>query len=78
MGKVINRHKITAFGIGCSKILAEGGGFMGRGWGRGNLIGIVFIAAGSLIILGMILPKVFWWFLLGLVLIAIGVWFLRC
>lgn len=51
---------------------------MGRGWGRGNLIGIVFIAAGTLIILGMILPKVFWWFLLGLVLIVIGVWFLRC
>ena len=51
---------------------------MGRGWMHGNLIGFVFIAAGALIILGMILPKVFWWFLLGLILIAIGVWLLRC
>lgn len=78
MGKEIIRHKSTAFGIGYCSILVEGGVLMGRGWGRGNLIGIVFIAAGTLIILGMILPKVFWWFLLGLVLIVIGVWFLRC
>lgn len=77
MGEEI-RHKTTAFGIGYSKILVGGGGFMGRGWLHGNLIGFVFIAAGALIILGMILPKVFWWFLLGLVLIAIGVWMLRC
>lgn len=51
---------------------------MGRGWLCGNLIGFVFIAMGVMIILGMILPKVFWWFLLGLLLIAIGVWLLRC
>lgn len=51
---------------------------MGRGWRQGNALGYLFILAGALIILGMILPKVFWWFALGVVLIGIGVWLLRC
>ena len=51
---------------------------MGRGRRRGNLLGLVCIAVGTAIILGMILPKAFWWFFLGAALIAVGIWLLRC
>lgn len=39
---------------------------------------MICVAAGMMIILGMVLPKAFWWFLLGAALIAVGVWLLRC
>lgn len=42
------------------------------------MFGLICILAGGMIILGMILPKAFWWFLLGVALIAFGVWLLRC
>lgn len=41
-------------------------------------IGIFCIAAGILIILGMVLPAGFWWFVLGVILIAAGIWCIRC
>ena len=57
----------------------EGGGFyMGRWRRRWLLPGLVCIALGAVIILGMILPKAFWWFLLGTALIVLGVWLIRC
>ena len=51
---------------------------MGRGRLRWSLPGLVCIALGAVIILGMILPKAFWWFLLGAALIALGVYLIRC
>ena len=51
---------------------------MGRGRRRWSLPGLICIALGTAIILGMILPKAFWWFLLGLALIGFGVWLIRC
>ena len=51
---------------------------MGRGRRRWCLPGLVCIALGALIILGMILPKAFWWFRIGAALIALGVWLIRC
>ena len=51
---------------------------MGRRRRRSNLLGLVCILAGLTIILGMILPKAFWWFLLGTALVGAGVWLLRC
>jgi|GEM_PF-2076070 len=41
-----------------------------RSWNR--TLGCVLMAVGALIILGMILPGAFWWFVLGAVLIAVG------
>ena len=51
---------------------------MGRGRRRWSLPGLICIALGTTIILGMILPKAFWWFLLGMGLIGFGVWLIRC
>ena len=36
------------------------------------------IALGLLIILGVVLPGVFWWLLLAAALLALGIWLLRC
>lgn len=42
------------------------------------LLGIFCIVVGILIILSMILPAGFWWFALGVALIAAGIWCVRC
>lgn len=47
-----------------------------RGKG-GCTLGLVLIAVGILIILGILLPTGFWWFVLAGILIAIGVYLLR-
>jgi hypothetical protein len=36
------------------------------------------IALGLLILMGVILPGVFWWLLLAAALLAFGIWLLRC
>ena len=41
-------------------------------------IGIGCVVAGVFIILALVLPAGFWWFVLGGALIAAGVWLLRC
>ena len=51
---------------------------MGRRRRPGSVLGLVCILAGLVIILSMILPAGFWWFILGATLIAIGIWLLRC
>ncbi len=51
---------------------------MGRRRRPRLLLGVFLIAVGAIIILSMILPAGFWWFILGLGLIALGIWFLRC
>ncbi len=51
---------------------------MGR-WRRKWLLpGLVCSALAALILLGMILPTAFWWFLLGMALIVLGVYLIRC
>lgn len=40
--------------------------------------GLICLTAGLVIILSMILPVKFWWFLLGSALIGIGVYLMRC
>lgn len=46
--------------------------------GRHGFLGCVAIAAGLVIILSLVLPTQFWWFILAAALIYIGVWYVRC
>ena len=41
-------------------------------------IGKLFIILGTTILLAMILPVRFWWFILGVTLISFGIWYNRC
>ena len=45
--------------------------------GRNNIWGFVAIITGVVIFLALILPTEFWWFILAVILIAAGIWFLR-
>ena len=45
--------------------------------GRGGIWGCAAIAAGLMIILALILPTEFWWFLAAAALIALGIWYSR-
>ena len=53
-----------------------GGGFLRRG--RNTLLGYVAILAGLIIILSLVLPSAFWWFILAALLICFGFWYIRC
>ena len=46
--------------------------------GRRGLWGVTAIVLGLVIILALILPSEFWWFSLAALLIAAGIWILRC
>ena len=39
--------------------------------------GFIAIIAGIVIILALILPAEFWWFMLAAALIAAGIWYMR-
>ncbi|MEE0205203.1 MAG: hypothetical protein UEE32_07645 [Oscillospiraceae bacterium] len=41
-------------------------------------IGLIAITAGVVILLAMILPVGFWWFMLAVLLISVGIWYNRC
>ena len=43
-----------------------------------NLWGIISICCGLVIILSLVLPTSFWWFVLAAALIGGGVWLIRC
>lgn len=47
---------------------------------RGNrtVWAITSIAMGLLILLGVLLPGIFWWLLLAAGLLGFGIWLLRC
>lgn len=45
--------------------------------GRNNIWGCVAIITGVVIFLALILPTEFWWFILAVVLIGAGIWFIR-
>jgi len=51
---------------------------MRRRRGKGYGIGKLFIIAGTMILLAMILPGQFWWFMLGVSLISFGIWYNNC
>ncbi len=40
---------------------------------RGKLIGCILICSGLLIVLSLVLPTTFWWFIFGLILICGGI-----
>lgn len=40
-------------------------------------VGMLLVIVGGLIILSMILPKDFWWFILGGAMIGAGLYFMR-
>ena len=61
--------------VSCLRI--SGGIIMRRRGKGGCTLGLVLIAVGILIILGILLPTGFWWFVLAGILIAIGVCLLR-
>ncbi len=46
--------------------------------GRGCCWGLCEIGAGVVILMALVLPAAFWWFLLGAGLIGFGIWTLRC
>lgn len=46
--------------------------------GRHGLWGCVAIVAGLVIILSLVLPTEFWWFIFAALLIGVGVWYIRC
>ena len=46
--------------------------------GRHCLWGCLAIAVGLIIILSLVLPSAFWWFVLAAALICFGVWYIRC
>ena len=46
--------------------------------GRNSLLGCVAIMAGVIIILSLVLPSAFWWFILAALLICFGFWYIRC
>ena len=50
---------------------------MRRGRG-GSIFGCVAICAGLVIILSLVLPVEFWWFIFAAALIALGIWYMRC
>lgn len=50
---------------------------MRRGRG-GSVFGCLAIGAGLVIILSLVLPTEFWWFLFAAALIALGIWYIRC
>ena len=45
---------------------------------KGYGIGKLFVIAGTVVLMAMILPVRFWWFVLGISLISFGVWYNRC
>lgn len=52
---------------------ATGGVFFMRRWRpAGAVLGFLMIVLGVLIVFAMLLPAGFWWFLLGVALIACG------
>ncbi len=46
--------------------------------GRRCVLAMAAIALGLLILMGVLLPGVFWWLLLAVGLLGIGIWLLRC
>ena len=46
--------------------------------GGNFVLAVSAISLGLLIILGVMLPGVFWWLLLAGALISLGVWMIRC
>jgi hypothetical protein len=46
--------------------------------GRRLLWGACAIVLGLIILLALVLPSRFWWFALAALLIAAGLWMLRC
>ena len=50
---------------------------MRRGCRRGNALAYVLICIGGIILLSMVLPAGFWWFLLGVGFLGAGIALLR-
>lgn len=46
--------------------------------GRHGMWGCVAIAAGLVIILSLVLPTEFWWFIFAAALVGAGIWYIRC
>ena len=62
--------------ICCIEFTARGAFFMHRG--RRCLWGLVAIILGLVIMLSLVLPPQFWWFLAAAALIGFGLWYIRC
>lgn len=71
----LNRNKISASGIEFNNAV-QGGGFLHNG--RRSILAVIAILTGVIIILSLVLPSQFWWFVLAAGLIAFGVWLNRC
>ncbi len=66
----------AAPGIVFIKTLMQGAVFLRKG--PCALFAVIAIASGVVIILSLILPTQFWWFMFAAALICLGVWLFRC
>ena len=66
----------AAPGIVFIKNAYAGGGFLRKG--PCALFAVIAISSGVVIILSLILPTQFWWFMFAAALICLGVWLFRC
>ena len=58
-------------------ILPLGGFFMRRRRSK-QPWGLILVTAGIIVLMSLILPEGFWWFMLGVALITCGVYICRC
>ena len=58
--------------------MMRGGRFFVRRGRGGGILGCVAIVAGLVIILSLVLPTEFWWFIFAAALIGLGIWYIRC
>ncbi|MBS7402870.1 MAG: hypothetical protein ACI3UZ_06305 [Oscillospiraceae bacterium] len=54
------------------------GGVRMRWKGNGGKIGCLTVLLGIFLLLALVLPPGFWWFVLGVLLIFVGFWIMRC
>lgn len=68
---IVTKKPFPAYNVMITCITDKGGGFIMRKRHFNNA-GLISIALGAVIIFALILPPIFWWFALGLGLIAFG------
>lgn len=57
--------------------ILPGVNFLRRGRDKKPVLAILAVAMGTLILMVKILPASFWWFMIAVGLISLGIWLLR-
>ncbi len=75
---VSKSNNLPPFRIDCHRtVCGRAVVFMMRRRGPCPWLGLLLVVVGALIILSMILPKDFWWFILGAAMIGAGLYLMR-